>query len=328
MIPKGRKRNRRIPKAWVKQLDFLGKRGRLPLVLRGRRFTYRGLRTIMQCVADHYDAGRTRISEVVCARLSWRQPNGWLKDRACRDVLRLLEEMRLLELPPRLVKSAKRDLGAGHSGRSEPMPCPIVPVRVMPEKIALELAKGSPAEHLWNALVQNYHYLGHRVQVGRCLKYVVRGDGQLIGAISFSSPAWQLAPRDKLLRQVGITRPAAMDLVINNSRFCILPQVRVPHLASRILSHATRRIVTDWAAFYSIKPLIAETFVEPELFCGTCYRAANWHKIGATSGYAKVGRSHHNSQQPKMIFVYGLTRHWRRKLATAIADLRLGGDFE
>jgi hypothetical protein len=317
-----RKRNRPPMRPWITRLGTLNRRGQLPLVLRGRRFTYRGLRTIMRCVAEHYGEGRTRISEVVCARLAWRQPNGWPKDRACRDVLRRLEELQILRLPPRLARPNKKSPVNAPRGKKFLRDI-VAPVLVMPETIELEFAKGNAAERFWNALIEKHHYLGHRVQVGRCLKYLIRGDGKLIGAISFSSPAWNLAVRDKLLERMGFSGPGARDIVINNSRFCILPEVRVPHLASRVLACATRRVTVDWLQFYSIAPLLAETFVEPKRFEGTCYRAANWTKIGMTNGYGKLGASHHNSQQPKIIFVYGLTRAYRRRLAAVIPSLKV-----
>ncbi len=275
---------------------------------------------MMRCVAEHYGEGRTRISKVVCVRLAWRQPNGWLKDRACRDVLRRLEKLGILKLPPHIAKPTNKKLCANDPSYKELLRGVVKPVVVMPDTIELELAKGNAAERLWNALVETHHYLGHRVQVGRCLKYLIRGDGKLIGAISFSSPAWKLAVRDRLMEQTGLTGRSARDLAINNGRFCILPEVRVPHLASRVLACATRQVAVDWFKFYSIEPLIAETFVEPNRFLGTCYRAANWNEIGMTNGYAKLGASHHNSQKPKKIFIYGLTRAYRRRLAAVISS--------
>ncbi len=308
---------------WIRQLSVLAERGEIPLVLRGRRFTYRGLRTIMRCVAEYYDEGRTRISEAVCSRLGWRQPNGWPKDRACRDALRRLEQLHVLKLPPRLANPTNRKLSANSPTPEDLLRGVVREMLVMPATIELELAKGNAAEQLWNALVEEHHYLGHRVQVGRCLKYLIRGDGKMIGAISFSSPAWKLAVRDRLLQQLGIGGSNGRDVVINNSRFCILPQVRVPHLASRVLACSARRVAVDWFQYYSIEPLLAETFVEPQRFEGTCYRAANWNEIGRTNGFAKVGSSHHNSQNPKIIFVYGLTRAYRRRLAEIIPSLNI-----
>lgn len=299
-----------------RRLSKLNEQGKLPLVLRGRRFTYRGLRTIARCVVDHYEEGRTRISEIVCIRIGWRQPNGWLKDRACRDALRRLEQLRIITLPPKFVNNCRKETADGKQ-RTPKLPPTIKKIFVMPETITLEWAKGNSTESLWNVLVEKYHYLGHKIQVGRCLKYLIRGDGELLGAISFSSPAWKLAARDGLLRQMGISERAGHDFVINNSRFLILPQVRVPHLASRVLALATRQVVTDWLKYYSIEPKFVETFVERRRK-GTCYKAANWRLIGVTNGYAKAGASHHNSQCPKTFFLYGLKRKNRRMLASIL----------
>jgi hypothetical protein len=316
-MTRNRRPKRPSLRTWLKRLIALRQRGRLPMMIRGRRFTYRGLRTVMRCVADHYAEGRTRISEVVCTRIGWRQPNGWLKDRACRDALLRLERLRVIKLPPRFADNLPKQAKEAFTIP----PGTIEPVVVMPETITLEWAKSNPSEQLWNALVENYHYLGHKIQVGRCLKYLIRGDGQLLGAISFSSPAWKLAVRDTLLKQMGMTAlRSAHDFVINNSRFLILPQVRVPHLASRVLALATRQVLTDWTWYYSIEPRFVETFVEGKRK-GTCYKAANWTMLGMTNGYAKVGASHHNSQRPKKVFFYGLNRNHRRKLRKSLAPV-------
>jgi hypothetical protein len=278
----------------------------------------------MRCVAENYDDGRTRISEVVCARIGWRQPNGWLKDRACREALRRLEQLNIINLPPKITDGPGKRPKVRDRRTVKLPPGTVKPLLEMPKIITLEWSKGNSAESLWNAVVAKYHYLGHNIQVGRCLKYLIRGDGQLLGAISFSSPAWKIRVRDELLRRMGFTgKRAAHDFVVNNSRFLILPQVRVPHLASRVLAISTRQVAIDWLRYYSIQPKFAETFVERSRK-GTCYRAANWSVIGATKGYAKLGASHHNSQKPKTLFVYGLSRGYRRKLATILSSSNPG----
>ena len=193
----------------------------------------------------------------------------------------------------------------------------------MPRTLEFVWAKGNANELLWNALVEKYHYLGYGVQVGRCLKYLIEGDGQLIGAISFSSPAWKLAIRNELMCRLQFDRAQTRDIVINNSRFLLLPSVRVPHLASRVLAAALKRAVADWTWYYAIEPVLAETFVEATRFEGTSYRAANWIQLGLTNGYAKVGSSHHNSQEPKALFVYGLNRRLRRDLPAVATALEV-----
>ena len=294
------------------------------MVLRGRRFTYGGLRTIIFSVAAHYSEGRTKISQVVCRRLNWRQPNGWLKDRACRDVLVKLERLGLIVLPRPLDGYTSKRQSAKQAARAfRPPPGANDTVTTMPRTLKFIWAKGNAKELLWNALVERHHYLGYGVQVGRCLKYLIKGDGQLVGAISFSSPAWDLAVRSDLMSRLQLNNAQVRDLVINNTRFLLLPGVRVPHLASRVLAAALKQVVADWTSYYAIRPVLAETFVEPKRFDGTSYRAANWIQLGFTSGYAKVGSSHHNSQEPKAIFVYGLSRRLRRVLPAMVSTLDL-----
>lgn len=271
-----------------------------------------------RCIRRHRDEGRTRISLDVCDELGWKQPNGWPKDRACRDALLRMERLGMIELPPRVkartkpTRKARRSVRRGFLFR---------PIATDPE-VELVFAKGDSAEVEWNRLVSEHHYLGHRASVGRCIKYLVKHKGRVAGAISFTSATWQTAVRDSALKEVGLQEEAFREQVVNNSRFLILPDVSVPNLASRILSLATRQVAHDWAEFYSVAPLIAETFVQPSRFLGTCYKAANWVYVGKTKGYAKSGSSHMNSREPKLVFLYGLNTLMRRRLA------ELGRDCE
>jgi hypothetical protein len=188
--------------------------------------------------------------------------------------------------------------------------------------IELSFAKGNKDEMLWNSIVERYHYLGHRVIVGRCIKYILRSGPSVLGAIAFSSPAWKIKARDDLLLRMNISTEDINDKVICNSRFVLLPNASAYNLASRALSLATKSVAMDWERYYAVRPLVVETFVEGDRFGGICYRAANWHYIGDTAGYAKNGRGHHNGQPSKMIFVYGLGRRARRSLAAAILESR------
>lgn len=297
--------------------------GELPLNIRGRLWGPKELAVVAEVTEQYWTSGRTRISEVICERLDWRQPNGWLKDRACRDLLLRLDSLQVLRLPPRLSDGGGTrpnpnrgpDYLAGFDLSTE-----IRDVRAF----GLPLAKGNALEPVWNQTIDRFHYLGHRGGVGRCLKYLVTSEGDLLGAISFSSPAWMIKSRDRALESLGMTRAQIADYVINNNRFLILPHVRVRNLASRILAAATSQVVSDWSRYYALTPAVAETFVEPRRFTGTSYRAANWVQVGISSGYLKKGRSHENSQDPKLIFLYGLQRRYRRALATYDACKHVG----
>lgn len=283
------------------------------LQIRGRQFTEEDIALIISLVYEHFDKGRTYISQEVCKELDWRQPNGWLKDRACRDVLRYLEKQDFFDLPKPIVrvnkKSAKKIPKTDNLLSAYDLQTPL---EIFPSKIDLIFSKGNSYEPIWNALVQEYHYLGYRISVGRTIKYLIVADDRLIGAIAYSSPAWQIAPRDMLLNKMGIYAPH--DFTINNSRFLLLPHVNVKNLASKILSLSTKKVQNDWSNYYSIEPLLAETFVSPSRFNGTCYRAANWVNVGITKGYTKRGPAHRNSQEPKIIFLYGLNKRIRKSL--------------
>jgi hypothetical protein len=285
--------------------------GPVSLSIRGRSFSKTELNIIKKCVVRHYKKGRTHISRKICEELNWKQPNGWLKDRACRDVLLKLHKIKLIKLPKSKIK---------RRSKSNDKPAPIVPLNYsidkMPEVIDLIFAKGNGEELLWNNLVNQYHYLGHKVIVGRCIKYLIYGDNKLIGAISFSSPANRLAVRDQLLATcLGFSLNETKTYVINNTRFLILPNVKVKNLASQILAKATKQIVKDWLNYYLVKPTIVETFVQISRFEGTCYKASNWKCIGATRGFSKKGNEYVENNEPKKIFIYGLNKTARKQLS-------------
>lgn len=286
------------------------------ILLRGRLFTSNELMIINEKVTEHYDAGRTVISRKICEELDWRQPNGWLKDRACRDVLVKLFQRGLIKLPSsrKKLRNPNRNL--------KPVACPIneIEITMAPKTLSFKLAKGDKNEVYWNKLVDYYHYLGHRVTVGKCLKYLVYGDDQLIGCIGFSSPASKLGVRDRFLKDSLEFGPEDIQkFCINNSRFLIFPFVKVKNLASRILSESSEKVLVDWLAYYSVTPTLVETFVQMSRFKGTCYKASNWTELGTTRGFSKKGTNYVANHEPKMIFVYGLTKQIRKRISIKAA---------
>jgi hypothetical protein len=285
-----------------------------PQIVRGRLFSIQDLQTIKSIVEDYYDKGRTRASIEICEKLDWRQPNGWLKDRACREVLRILENQGYVSLPPLrsnpVGNSRRGTTPSTFSGSLDNREL----VSINFDEIKISQVKGTKDESLWNWLVSEYHYLGFSVLVGRTLKYIAWHKNQVVGAWSLSDCAWSLESRDSLLRRAGLNIENVRSCVINNSRFLIMPWIRVPNLASCLLSFAAKRAKVDWKAYYSITPSLIETFVETEMFLGTCYKAANWLLIGKTRGYRKVGKAHQNSQTSKAIYVYPLSRKLRAQI--------------
>jgi len=198
----------------------------------------------------------------------------------------------------------------------------IAPATTMPQTVTCRLVRTVFERRLWNALIADYHYLGLGTPVGRLLRYLLYGDDIVVGAISFTDGAWTLAARDALLSALPATRAIARDAVINNNRFLILPSARIPNLASRALGHSLRTVRSDWHTRYHIYPEVAETFVDPTRYEGTCYRAANWIALGHTKGFSKHGSRHINTRQPKILFVRGLTPQVHRMLNRIGTGLR------
>lgn len=287
------------------------------IMLRGRMFTQDELLVIGNKVKVHYDEGRTVISRKICEELNWRQPNGWLKDRACREVLIKLSQRGMITLP-----KSRKSVNRNPNPRLNPKPTksPIAEIEINEidlSTIRFQLAKGRKQEAFWNSIVDHYHYLGQRVTVGKSLKYLIYANDTLIGCIGFSSPAKKLSLREAVVEKaLNMSLDQTLSYCINNSRFLIFPFVKVKNLASKILSASSEQIVKDWESYYSIKPVLIETFVQISKFEGTCYKAANWVEVGTTRGYSKKGTNYVTNNEPKKIFLYGLNSLTRKRLAS------------
>jgi uncharacterized protein DUF4338 len=105
-----------------------------------------------------------------------------------------------------------------------------------------------------------------------------------------------------------------LSRVVNNSRFLILPWVRIPNLASHVLAQAAKRVKQDWRAHYGVEPVLLETLVDRSRYAGTCYRAANWTSVGLTQGRGRMDRSGKAQGERKEIFLFPLRRDWQRQL--------------
>jgi len=253
---------------------------------------------------------RTELASTVCELLGWRRANGRLKSRECWAFLERLEDAGALKLPPRhrtKPKGARTEVP--RSARGEPAQTLCAPLR---ELTPLSLARvQTPEQHrLWRELIGRYHYQGHAVPYGAQLRYLVsvsRPHPQVVGCLQFSSPAWRLRARDRWIGWDDAQRARALQRIVNNSRFLLLPWVKVPNLASAVLARAARQFVSDWEAAYAVRPLLLETLVDSTRFAGTCYRAANWLELGTTAGRGRMDRTHQrHAQAPKAVFVYPL----------------------
>jgi len=162
--------------------------------------------------------------------------------------------------------------------------------------------------HLWNFLIESYHYKGCRITVGRHLKYLIYLDGQLIGCFAFADAVLKLTARDQWIGWNPQQREAGLHLIINNVRFLILPWVKIKNLASKLLSLSAKIVPLDWQRFYHYRPVLMETFVEKQRFTGTSYKAANWIYLGQTRGKGRSGMKYYYHGIIKDIYVYPLVK--------------------
>lgn len=169
------------------------------------------------------------------------------------------------------------------------------------------------------SLVEQYHYLGYETPKGENVKYLVYSkDGILLSCLVFSCSAWACASRDKFLGWDAATRKANLRYISNNSRYLVLPWVRVPHLASHILGLIAKRVSSDWEYKYGHKLHLLETFVERDRFRGSSYKAANWIRTGETTGRSRNDRYSKLSVPIKDVYLYPLHKNFRKELCSGI----------
>jgi len=262
------------------------------------------------------DLSRRALSRRVCAWLDWRRPDGRPKEMSCRTALRRLESRGVLRLPtaqPFPGTQHKRGNGVGPVEGLRPVPASLATVG--PVELVLVGHRRSAEAQTWKALMERDHPLGSGPLCGAQLRYLIRSPRYgWLGGLAFSAAAWQLAPRDQWIGWRDAARRGNLSRVVNNSRFLIRADVRVPHLASHVLARCLRRLADDWQARYGERPLLVETFVETGRFAGTSYQAANWQYIGTTQGRGRQDRGHRSRLPAKDIYVYPLHRRWRELL--------------
>jgi hypothetical protein len=286
-----------------------------------RTFTASELELIQQIVSEFAVLGITELSRTICELLEWKRPNGKLKNHECRQFLEQLQQQGRLSLPQLRQRGPHGPRQVRPTPSSDPQP-EIRAAAGQLDPLRVEVVEaGSTASRLWQELMARHHYLGYRIPFGANLRYLVRSSqcpDQVLACLLWSSPAWKMAVRDRWIGWNPEQRARNLQRIVNNSRFLILPWVRVTGLASKILSYCARQLQGDWEQRYGYRPLLLETLVEASRFRGTCYRAANWIALGLTQGRGRMDRQHQaHGRAPKQVFVYPLCRHVQRRLVTA-----------
>ena len=288
------------------------------LRFRGRTITAEDLEFIRRLIADNPGLSRRALSSKLCEAWDWRQPNGGLCDMVCRGMMLALHRAGHIELPPvRWVNP--NPLARRQAERPKPQPVlvdqtPLESTLSRIRPLELQQVRRTLEERLFNSLLNQYHYLGYVQPVGEHLKYVVYAQDRPIACLGWSSAPRHLGPRDRFIGWSAEARRKNIRFLAYNTRYLLLPWVRVEHLASHILACMARLLPADWERVYGHSIYYLETFVDPGQFRGTCYRAANWQYLGLTLGLGKDSRDDTPNRSLKEVLGYPLRKDFRQLL--------------
>jgi hypothetical protein len=281
---------------------------------RGREIGPSEVAFVRELVAAHPQASRRALSAELSRAWGWVQPNGQLRDMLCRSLMLALARAGHIELPP-----VRRRPPNPLARRARPAPVALDRTLVRGNlgdlgRLDFRQVRRTEEEALFNSLIEQHHYLGYTQPVGEHLKYLVVAGGRAVACFAWSSAPRHLGPRDRYIGWSPQARRRNIHLVAYNPRFLILPWVAVRHLASHLLGQMMRRLSADWEKLYGHPIHFAETFVEPALYRGTCYRAANWIVLGRTTGRGKDDLTHRPNRTVKEVLGYPLIGHFRELL--------------
>ncbi len=287
------------------------------LLVQGRHLQPADLQCIRQFRQAHPEWTRRRLSRELARHWEWRSPVGQLKDMAARTLLVKLSQRGLIELPPRRQTPTNRmRRGLAKTVRVEPPTCPIE--CRLPELGAITVREVSAhaTDRAWvKAALQQFHYLGFGGAVGENLHYLVRdGQGRALACLVFGAAAWKCQDRDQWIGWSTEARRRHLPWLANNHRFLILPWTRVRPLASWTVGQVMQRLSADWQRKYGHGLALVETFVEEERFAGTAYRAANWVKVGQTTGRTRQDGRRSIQAPVKAVYLYPLRPDFRAVL--------------
>ncbi len=285
---------------------------------RGRDYSAAEIESIRQLVAAHRGLSRRRLSAKLCEAWNWVQPNGQPRDMVARSLMLELHRAGHLQLPAKRM-SPPNNATAHWRPVSPELELPLEPAPLecsLGQLGPLEIrqVRRTAEEGLFDRLLQSHHYLGYTRPVGEHLKHLVYGRGQPVACLAWSSAPRHLGPRDRFIGWSAAQRRANIHLLAYNTRYLLMPWVLVPCLASHVLAAVARVLSADWQALYHHPIYLLETFIEPERFRGTCYRAANWTYLGLTTGRGKDAPTKQPNRSLKELWVYPLRADFRRRL--------------
>jgi len=282
---------------------------------RSRSLTAEDLAGLRGLIAHNPKASRWRLSKLVCEAWGWRQSNGAMCDMLCRSMMLALHRAGHITLPEK-----KHSPPNSLAKRNKPSTDFILdqnPVECRFDElppVSIRQVRRTGEERLFNGLIELHHYLGYSQPVGEHLKHMAFAGERPVACLGWSSAPWHIGPRDRFIGWTPAVRRKNLHLIAYNTRFLILPWVKVKHLASHILGLAMRNISHDWQKAYGHPIHYLESFVDTERFAGTCYKAANWICLGQTTGRGIKDKKHIVSLSLKDVLGYPLSRDFRSKL--------------
>jgi len=283
---------------------------------RGRNYGAAQIESIRQLIAAHPGSSRRRLSAKLCEAWNWVQPNGQPCGMVARSLMLELHRAGHIELPAKRMSPPNN--ATAHRAPVSELPLEVAPLECsLGELGPLEIrqVRRTTEEGLFDRLLQSHHYLGYTRPVGEHLKHLAYGRGQPVACLAWSSAPRHLGPRDRFIGWSAAQRRANIHLLAYNTRYLLMPWVRVPCLASHVLAAVARVLSADWQALYHHPIYLLESFIEPERFRGTCYRAANWTYLGLTTGRGKDAPTQQPNRSLKELWVYPLRADFRRRLA-------------
>lgn len=286
------------------------------IACQGRSVSAAELMWLRDWIENHWQWSRHRLALELCRQWRWSSSTGRLKNFAARSFLMKLEQRGLISLPPVREMMRRRSWIKSFEARIDFVPEPITATLsdLLPLKISM-CSTGSPEESLFRSYLATHHYLGFGKTVGENLQYLMQDrQGRDLACLLFGSAAWKIQDRDRFIGWDDGARAKHLNWITNNTRFLILPWIKVPHLASHILSKILRRVSIDWEGKYGHPVHLVETFVERDRFRGTCYKAANFLYAGETKGRSRQDRNQTLSVPVKDIYLYPLHRNFREVL--------------
>lgn len=289
------------------------------LRFRGMTLGSHALGTIRRIIRECDGLSRTHICQRVCRYFGWHSASGSLAVPSAMGLLVRLERMGLVQLPAARTR---------HRGPRRPRP--IIAEATVRFELPLEAGSRVIVRPLrkceldaYRALFDQHHYLGWRQPPGNVLAQVAFFQGDVVALLLWATATLHNSSRDEWIGWDASARTSNLRFVATNVRFLMLPAeggvttTRPPNLASRVLAASLARLSAQWEAMHGLPLLLAETFVDPSRFRGTCYRASNWIYVGKTSGWSRSGKVYTFHGNPKSVFVFPLkrrSREWLRSI--------------